>query len=161
MMKRIEANDPVPMLQMGGKCCEKGDYDTAFEYYTKSAELGDAEAHFALAILYRKGEGVGTDKGKEVYHLEKATIGGHPVARFVLAYHEERNGNIERAVKHLIISANLGYEESMKTLWKFFKSGNITKEDLDATLRTHKAAIDAMKSPQREEAGTATLDFGF
>ena len=59
---------------------------------------------------------------------------------------------MKRAVKHFIIAANLGYEDSMKTLWKHYSAGDITKEELEVTLRTHKAAIDAMKSPQREEA---------
>ena len=108
--------------------------------------------------MYQRGEAVEKDKEKEVYHSEEAAIGGHPCARLVLAYHEKRNGNIERAVKHLIISANLGFDKSMKLLWAEYKRGNITKEDLDTTLRTHKAAIDAMKSPQREEAGAATLE---
>jgi hypothetical protein len=49
-------------------------------------------------------------------------------------------------------AANLGDEESMKALWKHYSCGNITKEDLEATLRTHQAAIDAMKSEQRKEA---------
>jgi hypothetical protein len=57
---------------------------------------------------------------------------------------------MERAVKHYIIAANLGYDKSMKALWKHYSEGNITKEDLDATLRTHQAAIDPRKSEQRE-----------
>jgi hypothetical protein len=40
----------------------------------------------------------------------------------------------------------------MKKLWKCYSEGNITKEDLNATLRTHQAALDAMKSPEREAA---------
>ena len=59
---------------------------------------------------------------------------------------------MERAVKHSIIAANLGYEKSMKELWGHYSKGNISKEDLEATLRTHKAAIDEMKSPEREAA---------
>ncbi len=60
---------------------------------------------------------------------------------------------MERAVKHLIIAANLGYDQSMKALWKHYSAGNITKQDLDATLRTHQAAINATKSAQRDAAG--------
>jgi len=52
-------------------------------------------------------------------------------------------------VKHFIIAGNLGYEESMKVLWKYYSAGGITKEELESTLRTHKAAIDATKSVQR------------
>jgi hypothetical protein len=55
-------------------------------------------------------------------------------------------------VKHLIIAANLGYKLSMKALWTHYSWGNITKEDLEATLRTHHAAINEMKSPEREAA---------
>ena len=65
-------------------------------------------------------------------------------------YHEEKNGNIERAMKHYIISANLGFEESMQVLWKSYSAGHITKEELEATLRAHKVAIDATKSAQRD-----------
>ena len=65
---------------------------------------------------------------------------------------------MERAVKHWIISARLGEIDSMKALWGQYAQGNITKEDLEATLRTHQAAIDAMKSPQREAAQAANDD---
>ena len=91
---------------------------------------------------------------KAVHHWEVAAIGGHPVARHALALCEEDNGNMERAVKHYIIAANLGYEKSMKTLWAMFKDGDISKEDLAATLRSHQAALDAMKSPERDLAET-------
>jgi TPR repeat protein len=86
-----------------------------------------------------------------VYYWETAAIGGHPWARHNLAVIEKRIGNIERAVKHFIIAANLGFENSMKELWKHYSGGHITKENLDATLRTHQAAVDAMKSSQRDE----------
>ena len=59
---------------------------------------------------------------------------------------------MEKAVKHLIIAANLGYEKSMKMLWKHYSDGDITKEDLDATLRTHQAAINAAQSEERKAA---------
>jgi hypothetical protein len=78
-------------------------------------------------------------------------MGGHPEARYNLACVEEANGNIERAVKHSIIAANLGDELSMKELWAHYSGGNITKEDLDTTLRIHQAALDEMKSSEREE----------
>jgi predicted secreted Zn-dependent protease len=55
-------------------------------------------------------------------------------------------------VKHFVIAAKLGYEDSMQMLWKYYSIGYITKEELEATLRTHKAAIDATKSAQRDAA---------
>ena len=131
------------------KCYKKGDYDSAFEYFAKAAELGDLEAHYKLGCMYRLGDGVEKDEEKAVHHWEKAAIGGHPYARHNLGcVVESRNG----AMKHFIIAAKLGYEDSMKVLWGDYKHGDITKEDLEATLRTHKAAIDATKSAQRDAA---------
>jgi len=151
-MKRVKANDPAAMSHMGTRCYVEEDYDGAFDYFTKAAELGDIEAHHFLGFLYYKGEGVEKNEGKMVYHWEMAAIGGHPQARHKLACYEWKNGNIERAVKHFVIAAKLGEEKSMKALWNAFKDGDITKEDLDATLRAHQAALNAMKSAQRVKA---------
>ena len=46
----------------------------------------------------------------------------------------------------------MGHEGSMKALWKYHARGLVKKEDLTATLRAHQDAVDATKSPQREEA---------
>ena len=122
--------------------------------------MGDADAHARLGGLYWKGDGVEEDEEKAIYHSEKAAIAGHPKARLYLANVEERAGNSERSVKHLIIGANLGCVFAMKLLWKQYSWGSITKEDLDATLRTHQAALDEMKSPQREEADVFQSQLG-
>ena len=151
-MKRIKANDPAAMCHMGSILRNEGDYDGALKYYTKAAELGDVEAHYRLGFMYGEGEGVEKDEEKEVHHYEKAAIGGHLFARYNLALTEEKNGNIERTVQHFIINANLGEKDSMKELLGHYSKGNITKEDLDATLRTHQAAIDETKSEQRDAA---------
>ena len=156
MMKRVKANDPAALRQMGGTCYDEGDYEGAIEYLSKAADLGDADAHYRLGCMHSKGEGVEKDEEKMVYHFEKAAIGGHPDARHNLACIEEENGNIERSVKHYIIAANLGDEDSMKALWKYYSAGYITKEELDATLRSHQAALDEMKSEQRD-AGEAAF----
>ena len=140
------------MRDLGTRLYIEGDYDDSVKHYTKAADLGDLEAHNQLGWMYWNGVVVEKDEEKGVYHYEKAAIGGHPRARHVLGCKEVNNGNIERAVKHFIIAANLGDEGSMKALWVEFHDGNITKEDLESTLRTHKAAIDAMKSPEREAA---------
>ena len=50
----------------------EGDYDGAFEYHTKAAGLGDADAHYQLSVSYRDGNGVEKDKKKELHHLEEA-----------------------------------------------------------------------------------------
>jgi len=152
MMKRMEANDPVAMLQWGIEQYDKGDYQSALTYFTKAAELGNVTAHYNLSLLYHLGKGVEKDSGKKLHHLEEAAIGGHPNARYNLGIEEGNNGNIERKVKHLIIAANQGYDDSIKALMAAYRNGFVSKEGLAAALRAHKAAVDETKSPQREAA---------
>ena len=152
-MKRVEANDPVALYQQGGRQNKKGEYQSAFEYWTKAAELGNAEAHFQLSNLYDDGKVVEKDEGKMSYHGEEAAIAGHPLARHNLGFDEMNNGNPERAIKHYIIAATQGEDRSIKSLMKLYKKGFlVSKEDLASSLRAHKAAVDAMNSSQRKEA---------
>ena len=98
------------------------------------------------------GEGVEKDLKKRVYHLEEAAIGGHPGARFDLGVHEHSNGRTNRAMKHFIIAANLGDDDSLYNVKVGFIDGFVSKDDYASALRGHQAAVDATKSEQREEA---------
>ncbi len=153
-MKRVKANDPAAMMYEAAEEIKKGNYDATFEWYTKAAELGHASAHYKLAFMYHVGQGADKDKMKEIYHLEEASLRGHPDARHNLGGIDFKNGNIERAVKHFLIAASQGVDNSIEMLMWLFKEGqgHVNKEDLTAALRAHQAAVDATKSPQREEA---------
>lgn len=108
VMKRVEANDPNALCFIGRERRDLGDYEGAFEYLTKAAVLGNAEAHNTLGCFYGDGLGVDKDMKKAIYHWEEAAIGGHPIARYNLDYYERRRGRIDRAIKHRIIAAKLG-----------------------------------------------------
>ena len=82
LMKRVEKNDPVAMRQMAIERHREGDYKSAFEYWTKAAELGNASAHYNLSVMYRLGQGVEKDEKKHVYHLEEAAIRDCQTRRF-------------------------------------------------------------------------------
>ena len=151
-MKRVKANNPVALLDEGMEQYEKGEYSMAFEYFTKAAALGYADAHYKLGNLYLFGHGAEKDEGKRIHHWEEAAIGGHPWARHNVGAEEYDSGNKERAVKHWIIAAKQGDDNSIKQLMDKFREGHVSKEDLDANLRAHKAAVDATKSPQRTAA---------
>ena len=154
-MKRVEVNDPFAMREVGLRRYHRGDYDGSFEYMSKAAGLGDSVAHYQLSVMYDKGEGVEKDEKKEVYHLEEAAIGGHPDARHNLGCVEGNNGRLDRAMKHWIIATNLGHDFSLKMVKGGYADGIVSKEDFAAALRAHQAAVDATKSPQREEADAA------
>ena len=109
--------------------------------------------HFELSCLYRDGLGVKKDKKKQLHHLEKAAIGGHPIARHNLGCVEGgRNGQHDRAAKHFVIASKLGNDISLEGVKTLYKDGYVSKGDLAAAIRGHHAAIEATKSPQREEA---------
>eukprot|EP00984_Skeletonema_dohrnii_P012878 scaffold5256_cov70-Skeletonema_dohrnii-CCMP3373.AAC.1 len=152
LMRRVEANDPLSLVEVGKQCGIEGDNAGAFKYWTKAAELGDAEAHFCLFILYHDGKAVEKDRKKAVYHLEHSAIAGHHYARYNLGCIDQNTGRIERAVKHWIIAANLGLDDAVQKLKESFHWGDVSKEDFAAALRGHQAAVDATKSPQRSEA---------
>ena len=151
-MERIKKNDPEAMNDMGKKHYHEGNYETAFEYFTNAAGLGDAKAHFLLSCMYRDGKGVEKDMKKQVYHSEEAAIGGHHMARHNLGCIEADNGRFERARKHWIIAAKLGYHRSLSNLKILYADGRASKEDYADALRAYQAAVDATKSEDREVA---------
>ena len=151
-MKRVEKNDPVAITQVGSIHYHEGDYKSAFDYWIRSAQLGDIQAHYQLSGLYGEGQGVERDMTKQMHHLEEAACGGHIDARYNLGLVEGRNGRVERSVKHFIIAAKLGDDVSLEKVKDAFKRGLVSKEDYAAALRGHQAAVDATKSQHREEA---------
>ena len=152
LMKRVEVNDPAAICDMGTMRDIEGDYKSAFEYWTKAAALGSVEAHYQLSCLYPK-----KDTKKELLHLKEAAIGGHPLARHNLGIHSYENGRVDRAVKHFIIAAKLGFDKSLKNLKDLQEAGFVSEEEFASALRGHEAATDATKSPQREEAAEFNL----
>ena len=151
-MERVEANDPVAICGLGKRRYREGDYREGFEYCTKAAALGDIESHYQLALSYADGIGVEKDEKKELYHLEEAAIGGHVNARFKLGLREGKRGRTDRMMKHLIIAANLGLDEALEGVKVGFTDRCVSKEDFEAALRGHQAAVDATKSQQRDAA---------
>ena len=154
-MKRVEVDDPDAMCHMGKTRFHEGDYDGAFEYFSKAAGLGDVDAHYHLSVIYQNGKGVEKNEKKQLHHLEEAAIGGDPDARYNLGCVEWNNGRHERAAKHLIIAAKLGHDLALKMVKNGYALGIVSKEDFAAALRGHQAAVDATKSPQREAAEAA------
>ena len=155
IMERVKKNEPAAMRHIAKKRYHEGDYKTALEYYTKAAELGDADAHGCLGDLYNKGQVVEKDKEKYIYHLEEAAMRGHINARHNLGHEEVMNERYERARRHFIIAANLGCNESLTNLRLLYTHGHASKEDYADALHAYKAAVDATKSSERDKAEAA------
>ncbi len=160
LMKRVEADDPVAIGEMATRRYNEGDCKIAVEYWTKATALGDAEANYQISSLYDEGEGVEKDEKRVLHHLTEAAIAGHPDARHYLGSFEGIKGRLDRAAKHYIIAAKLGYDDSLKAVKDLYITGHVSKDDFAAALRGHQSAVDATKSDQRE-AAEATKISGF
>jgi TPR repeat protein len=79
-------------------------------------------------------------------------MGGLVEARHNLGIFEVSAGNMDKAIKHYMFSAEAGVDESLTNIRKHFLSGDITKDDFEKALRSHKEAKDEMKSDQRDTA---------
>ena len=81
---------------------------------------------------------------------------GSELARYNLGIAEENAGNLDRAMRHFMISAKCGHDDSLQAVKEGFMMGRVTKTDFEITLRAHKASQDEMKSDQRESAKSRT-----
>ena len=155
--KRIELNDSNAFYELAtwyycGKNGLPQDIGKAFELWNRAAELGSVISHFYIALAYEDGEGVEQDEGKAGHHFMLATMGGSEFARHSLGMKEGELGNHCRAMKHYMIAARCGYDDSLEQVGEGYKLGFVTKEEYASTLRAHRASQDEMKSDQRDIA---------
>tara|TARA_Y100000590_G_scaffold140565_2_gene161297 strand:- start:827 stop:3511 length:2685 start_codon:yes stop_codon:yes gene_type:complete len=61
----------------GEDALKKEDYESAFNWYKKSAELGNADGQHSLGRRYKKGQGVEQDYEKALWWFRKAATQGH------------------------------------------------------------------------------------
>ena len=153
----MELNDAEAIFDLGafyddGLCGLQQNNAKAFELWHRAAELGSAEAHYNIGNAYFDGQGVERDMNKAKHYYALAAIGGSVEARHNLGYAEGCAGNMSRAVKHFMIAAGAGEDNSLAHVRVMFMIGHATKEDFEKALRSHKEASDEMKSDQREAA---------
>jgi len=77
---------------------------------------------------------------------------GHAESRHQIGLVEGHKGNHVRAVRHLLISAKMGHEDSVETIKKVFMQGNATKEQYAEALKGYQDAVEETKSHDRDEA---------
>ena len=98
------------------------------------------------------GDGVEQHVGKAFHHYKLATIGGDEKARHNLGLIEAYNRDYDIAMKHFMIAARSGNEESLKAVGAGYKQKHVTKDEYAMTLRAHQHSCDEMKSEQRMKA---------
>ncbi|KAL7523322.1 hypothetical protein ACHAWF_000476 [Thalassiosira exigua] len=118
-----------------------------FEAYLK----GCRGATEWVGLAYLLGRGVDRDFDLSIKWLTLAAVEGMVLARHELGLIERNAGNICRAMKHLLIAASAGNDESLKEVMQGYKDGHVKKDDLEKALRAHhQARNDMMKSYMRD-----------
>mmetsp|Transcript_24358 Transcript_24358/g.52525 ORF Transcript_24358/g.52525 Transcript_24358/m.52525 type:complete len:94 (-) Transcript_24358:85-366(-) len=87
-----------------------------------------------------------------MHHFGLAAMGGHETARHDLGMLEKKLGKMNRAMKHFMIAASAGNDESLKMIGEGYKGGHVTKDEYEKTLHAYKDSEDEMKSDQRIKA---------
>ena len=76
------------------------------------------------------------DEKRAEHHYELAAMGGDVFARYNLGM-EGNAGNMDRAVKHWMVSAGAGFGDCLKIVRQCFLNGHVTKDDFEKALRAH------------------------
>ena len=157
MKKRVEVGDATAMYNLG--CCfSEGsyglprDHDKALELWQQAGELGSADAYFNIGNTYYNGRGVERDEKKANQYYELAAIDEYVYARHNLGNAECRAGNWDRALKHWLIAAGGGSDNSVKGIQQLYMDGYATKEDYTKAFQTYQKCIDEIRSEQRDQA---------
>lgn len=168
ILKHVENEDVVEIHQLAYFCSlqQHGlqrDMEKALDLYLKAGKLGYCYSHGAIADLHLERNGVPLDRKKAIFYYQQAALGGHEVARHNLGLYESDGSisgkpNMKRAVKHWMVSASSGLDESVTTIRESYQRGfaTATKADFEKALLANREAKDEMKSEQREAALRAT-----
>ena len=92
------------------------------------------------------------DKKKAKHYFELAAMNGFALARHNLGCEEGDAGDHHQSMKHFILAAKNGLNDSMDQVKEGFLSGIVTKDEYANTLRAHQKARDEMKSEMRDKA---------
>lgn len=69
----------------GEEAYKNGNYEVAFQEFTKAADAGDINAQYNLGVMYEHGHGVEQDEVKAAEWYLLAADNGHPEASLALS----------------------------------------------------------------------------
>ena len=164
--KRAEVDDAEAMFRLGnnyrdGKDGFPQDYNKAFELFVRAGDIGHADAYSNIGRAYFNGKGAGIDKKKSKHYFKLAAIEGNVNARHNLGNADWRAGNMNRALKHYMISAGGGQKQSVTNIRQLYMNGHATKDDYTNALRAYQKYLDEIKSKQRDKAAATSDEYKY
>ncbi len=104
----------------GWTAYEAGEFETAARAWLRPAELGDAQAQHAMAILLLYGRGIAADSTDAAALLAPAAAAGHAEAAYALATLYQDGDGVDRdlveAARLYTIAAMTGHASAMNNL---------------------------------------------
>ena len=138
----MEVGDADAIYNLGccyadGDCGLPQDNAKTLELWHRTGELGHTKSYYSIGVTYYGGNGVERDESKANHYFELAAKGGDSNSRYNLGNAEGRKGNMDRALKHFMISVEFGHHDSLEIIKQMFMKGHATKDDYAKALRVY------------------------
>jgi len=162
--KRMELNDAQAICNLAcyykqGQCGGlQRDHAKALELWQRAGELGCAVAYHSIGNVYHTGDSVAVDIKKAIHYWELAAMKGQIDARHNLGVDSREKGNIDRALKHLMIAVKDGSSYSLRSIKRMYENGHATKDVYNEALQYYQVYLGEIKSDQRDEAAAAYVN---
>ncbi|KAL7523399.1 hypothetical protein ACHAWF_000503 [Thalassiosira exigua] len=149
------ANDvrTVASWMYNGRKGYEQDTVEAMKWYRRAADLGNPQACAVIGFAHVRGE-MSLEQNYEqgINFLQKSIKLGDVQIFFWLALENWKRGEIEDSILNFRKGAVCGYDKCLEQMLTLFKSGFITKEEYEFTLRAYQTATGEMESKDREDA---------
>jgi len=124
----------------------KGDYNKAYEYFKKAADLGLSQAMITMGELYMNGEGVKQDFKKAYEWFRRAADLGEEFAMYALGYlYLEGKGTRQdygKAYEWFKKVADLENKDAMNAIGWLYQSGYGVEQDYEKAYEWYRKAIE-------------------
>lgn len=152
---KMEINE---LMHKAEEAYKAKDYAVAFEYYSKAAEAGDANAQNKLGILYQRSWGTEQNYTKALKWYKLAAEQGHTEAQTWLGYMYENGYGTEQdfveAIKWYKLAAEHGYDFAQYNIGFMYLNGiGVQQSDKDAAKWIRLAAEQGLAIAQNDLGG--------
>ncbi|SFE87978.1 double zinc ribbon domain-containing protein [Succiniclasticum ruminis] len=141
----VQPSIAVEQTRYAQRLEEKGNLESAFQWYRKAAEQGDIEAQYHVGYMYDYGVGIGKNHKEAVVWYKKAAELGHAQAQCNLALIYDsggRLGNREEAISWYKKAAEQGVRKAQFILGSKYEKGHVVTKDYKEAFKWYKKAAE-------------------
>ena len=146
LTRQAQSGDAAAQSDLAYEYYQQGNHAKAFEWFTKAAGQGHADAQYKLGVMYGLGKGVLQDYQKAVEWFTKAANQGDAWAQKNLGV-MYRNGqgmrqDYQKAFEWYTKAANQGYTWAQKNLGVMYRNGQGVRQNKSTAKRYYGQACD-------------------